>query len=319
MIDEACARRWTFLLRRHGRLREMGLGSLKSVPLAKAREAAAMARQSLASRRDPILEKRTVAEETPTFGAFTGKFVEDKIPGWKNAKHRQQWRNTLATYAAPLRRKAFDAITTEDVVQILKPIWAKKPETASRLRGRIERILDAARATGHRSGENPARWKGHLDHLLPKRQELTRGRHAAMHYHDLPAFVAKLRAQESLAAFALEFTILTTARSGESLGAIWPEIDAGQRLWTIPSKRMKGGREHRVPLTDRAIEILKEVKQLGSDEFVFPGARARRPLSSMSMAMLTRRMKIDNATPHGFRSSLPRLGRGRHVVSARGG
>ncbi|HLH50270.1 MAG TPA: Arm DNA-binding domain-containing protein, partial [Roseiarcus sp.] len=168
VVDKSGAKRWMFLFRWHSRLREMGLGGLNSVPLAKARDLAAAARQAVAAGRDPIAEKKAAAEETPTFGAFADKFIEAKEPGWRNAKHRQQWKNTLKTYAAPLRPLPIDAIATEDVLSVLKPIWTAKPETASRLRGRIERILDAARAAGKRTGENPARWKGHLDQLLSK-------------------------------------------------------------------------------------------------------------------------------------------------------
>jgi integrase len=303
VIDGAGAKRWVFLFRWRGRLREMGLGSLKAVPLASAREAATAARQAVAAGRDPIADKKAAASSMPTFGAFTDKFLENKGPGWRNAKHRQQWRNTLATYAASLRRQPVDAITTEDVLSVLKPIWTAKSETASRLRGRIEQILDAARAAGHRSGENPARWKGHLDQLLSKRQKLTRGHHPAMAYQDVPAFVASLQAQQSVTAMALEFTIMTVARSGEALSARWSEIDIAQAVWTVPGKRMKGGREHRVPLTERALEILAEAQKMGASEFVFPGTKPRSHLSSMAMAMLMRRMKIENATPHGFRSS----------------
>jgi integrase len=279
----------------------MGLGGLNSVPLASARGAATAARQEVAAGRDPIARKKAAASAVPTFGEFADKFIETKEQGWRNAKHRQQWRNTLASYAAPLRRLAVDAVATADVLAVLQPVWTAKPETASRLRGRIEQILDAARAAGHRSGENPARWKGHLAQLLSRRQKLTRGHHTAMPHQDVPAFIAALQAEQSVAARALEFTVITAARSGEALGARWSEFDLDQKVWTVPGKRMKGGRDHRVPLADRALEIL-EAKKHGSEEYVFPGARPRKSLSNMAMAMLLRRMKID-ATVHGFRSS----------------
>jgi integrase len=163
---------------------------------------------------------------------------------------------TLEAYAAPLRPLPVDEVAVEHVLAVLKPIWATKPETASRLRGRIEKVLDAARANGYRVGENPARWRGHLDHLLPVRQRLTRGHHAAMPFVDVPGFVMALRAQESVAAHALEFLILTAGRTGEVLGTRWPEIDQENRLWIVPATRMKAGREHRVPLVPRAIEVL---------------------------------------------------------------
>jgi integrase len=209
---------------------------------------------------------------------------------------------TLTKYAAPLRDKPLDAIQTDDVLSVLTPLWQTKNETASRLRGRIERVLDAARAKGLRSGENPARWRGHLDHLLPKRQKLSRGHHAALPYADVPELVADLRNREGAAALALEFLILTAARSGEVLGAKWNEIDRDAKVWTVPAERMKAGREHRVPLTQRALQILATVEQVRTGDYVFPGQRHGRPLSVMSMEMLLRRMKVD-VTVHGFRSS----------------
>jgi integrase len=202
-----------------------------------------------------------------------------------------------------LREKPLDEIRTDDVLAALKPIWQTKSETASRLRGRIERVLDAAKARGLRSGENPARWRGHLDHLLPKRQKLTRGHHPALPYLDVPAFVADLRNRETVAALALEFTILNASRTGEVLGAKWDEIDREAAIWTIPRERMKAGREHRVPLTDRGLEILDAVEKVRTGDYVFPGQRRGKPLSGMAMEMLLRRMKIEKATVHGFRSS----------------
>lgn len=187
---------------------------------------------------------------------------------------------------------------------VLKPIWHTKPETASRLRGRIEKVLDAAKAKGLRHQENPARWRGHLDHLLPKPAKLSRGHHAAMPYEKVPAFIIELRKREAMAALALEFCILTAARSGEVFGLRWAEVDFSKCVWTVPGERMKTGRPHRVPLTDRALAILKKVEALNSDsEFVFFGQAAGRPLSSMAMEMILRRMKVTDATVHGFRSS----------------
>jgi integrase len=209
---------------------------------------------------------------------------------------------TLTKYAAPLRDKPIAAVHTDDVLSVLAPIWQTKNETASRLRGRIERVLDAARAKGLRSGENPARWRGHLDHLLPRRQRLSRGHHAALPYPDVPAFVAGLREREAIAALALEFLILNASRLGEVLGAKWNEIDLEAKVWTIPPERMKAGREHRVPLTKRGLEILATAEKLRTSDYVFPGQRRGRPLSPMSMEMLRRRMKVD-VTVHGFRSS----------------
>ena len=304
VVDKSGAKRWVFLFRRDGTLREMGLGGLKSVTLARARELAGEARANLQAGVDPIAAKNNAPVVVPTFGEEADDFIEAMKPQFRNEKHIAQWEMTLRDYAAPLRAKRVDQITTADVLEVLKPIWLSKPETASRLRGRIERVLDAAKARGHRSGENPALWRGHLDKLLPKRRKLSRGHHAAMPYEDVPAFVAELRQREAMAARALEFTILTAARSGETFGATWKEIDLEAALWVVPAKRMKAGREHRVPLTPRAVEMLTELAELGAepDAYVFPGQKEGRPLSIMSMDMILRRMKVD-FTVHGFRSS----------------
>jgi integrase len=196
-----------------------------------------------------------------------------------------------------------DKITTDDVLTVLRSIWNSKPETASRVRGRIERVLDAAKAKGLRTGENPARWRGHLDQLLPKRQHLTRGHHAAMPYQRVPAFLHSLRQRASMAALALEFAILTAARSGEVLGAQWSEIDTDQGIWVVPAARMKAGREHRVPLSPAAIDIVKSLQETRSNNYVFPGQKKDKGLSVMALEMVLRRMKIEDATVHGFRSA----------------
>jgi integrase len=196
-----------------------------------------------------------------------------------------------------------DEISTEDVLSVLKPIWSTKPEIASRVRGRIERVIDAAKAKGHRKDENPARWKGHLDQLLPKPKKLSRGHHAALPFTDIPVFVAKLRCQGSISAAALEFCILTAARTGEVINARWGEIDFEARVWTVPATRMKMKREHRVPLSDRSIGILESILESKTGDFVFPGQRRGRPLSSMALEMVLRRMKAGGITVHGFRSS----------------
>jgi integrase len=303
VVEKSGSKRWAFLFRQNSRLREMGLGGLNSVPLAMARQLAADCRKTIARGGDPIAKRNASAHAVPTFGAFADKFLETQGPGWRNEKHRAQWAMTLREYAAPIRRKPVDAIKTEDMLGVLKPIWTAKPETASRLRGRIEQVLDAARAAGHRTGENPARWKEHLQQLLPKRQKLTCGHHAAMPYEKVPAFIDALRDRPSVASLALEFLILTAARSGEALGTTWPEIDLEAKVWVVPSNRMKSHREHRVPLSDRALAVLAEAKKVQTAEFVFPGRRPRRPLSGMAMEMVLRRMKIEDATVHGFRSS----------------
>lgn len=277
--------------------------------LAEARARAAAARKLVEDGLDPIeVGKRSVSEPppVPTFGQMADEVVASLEEGWRNDKHRAQWRMTLTTYAKPLRDKLVSDIRTEDVLVVLKPIWLAKPETASRLRGRIERVLDAAKAKGHRSGENPAAWRGNLAHLLPTASKLKRGHRRAVDFRDVGAVVTSLRATDGLSARALEFTILTAARSGEVLGARWCEFDLEAKVWTVPADRMKAGREHRVPLSGRALELLAQVAVLNSksspNAFVFPGEKPGRPLSSMSMAMQLRRLKVDG-TVHGFRSS----------------
>lgn len=306
VVGPGASRRWVFLFRWDGKLKEMGLGGLTSVPLADARRKAAEARRVIADGRSPLVEKRAEAarrQAAITFGDFADSLIADISHGFRNEKHKAQWASTLRTYAAPLRDKALDDITTEDVLAVLKPIWTTKSETASRLRGRIERVLDAAKARGLREGDNPARWRGHLANLLPKRQKLARGHHAAMPYPDVPDFIERLRTAGGMSGLALEFCVLAAARSGEVLGARWEEIDTEQKVWTVPASRMKSGREHRVPLTDRMLGILSNVGEARSSEFVFPGQKRGRPLSSMAMEMLLRRMKIESATVHGFRSA----------------
>jgi integrase len=303
--DGFARRSWLYLFTWQGKLRAMGLGPYPLISLAEARGKRDKWRTVLVSGRNPIEVRRTPASKTvPTFGEFAAAFLEAKAPQWRNAKHRAQWRTTVEVYAKSLRDTPVDTIDTAAVLSVLKPVWQRIPETASRLRARIEAILDAAKAQEHRSGENPARWRGHLDHLLAKRQTLARKHHAAMPYSDMAGFITTLRKKQnvSTAAIALEFLILTAARTGEVLGARWSEIDLSARVWTVPSDRMKGGREHRVPLSDRAAEIIEEVAATKTSEFVFPGRRSS-PLSNMAITMVLRRMKAGNVTAHGFRSS----------------
>jgi integrase len=294
-------RRWVFLYRWHGKPTEIGFGSARDVPLSRARELASQARAKLAEGNNPKDARRL--SEGATFGECADRLIEAMRPSWRNGKHAAQWEMTLREYAAPLRRLPVNKITTDDVLSVLKLFWNDKPETASRLRGRIERVLDAAKARGLRSGENPARWRGHLDQLLPKRPRLTRGHHAAMCYIDVPAFVADLQARQATAALALEFAILTAARSGEVIGARWVEFDLDRAVWTVPATRMKAGREHRVPLSRRALKILKAVHEARNGDFVFLGHKPGRSLSVMALEMVLRRMKVKDATVHGFRSA----------------
>ena len=300
-VTPSGTRSWVFMWTRDGRRREMGLGSYPATTLSRARWIAGLNRASVAEGRDPIVERGKASE--PTFGECVEQFLSGVEGSWRNEKHRAQWRMTLTKYCAPLADRQVSEISTADVLKVLQPIWKVKPETASRLRGRIERVLDFASARGWRNEENPARWRGHLKNILPQRAKLTRGHHAAMPYIDVPDFVARLQQAEAMAARALEFLILTAARTGEVLGARWQEIDLEARLWVIPAERMKATREHRVPLSDRAMAILSPLHVTRVSEYVFPGQRPGRPLSSSAMEMLLRRMKADHYTVHGFRSS----------------
>ncbi len=284
-----------------GRRREMGLGAYPTIKLASARSRASECRAAIEEGKDPIAEKSKQAE--PTFGECVDLYISSIESEWRNEKHQAQWKMTLSeAYCAAIRTKRVSTINTEDVLSVLKPVWLSKNETASRLRGRIERVLDFAKVKGWRTGENPAAWRGNLRNLLPKRQKLQRGHQPAMRYQDVPIFVERLRASYAMAARALEFVILTVGRSGEVLGARWSEIDFEQKLWSVPKERMKAGTSHTVPLSTPAISLLEKLHQHRISEYVF--ARTKDvPLSGMAMLMLLRRMKLLSVTVHGFRSS----------------
>ncbi len=290
-------RRWVFMWSRHGKQREIGLGSSRDVSLAKARTLAHASREALAAGEDPRSVRRQV--EGQTFGEAARQLIQSMEPGWRNPKHRAQWRMTLLgekakhDYCKSLRSLDVAAVTTDDVLDVVRPFWEVKPETASRIRGRIERVLDFAKVQGWRSGDNPARWEGHLEHTLSERQKLTRGHHKAMAVAEVPDFVAALRDQHGIAPEALEFTILTAARTGEVIGARWPEFDLERAVWVVPPERMKGRREHRVPLCDRAMALVR--RQEGNGELVWP-------LSNAAMSAVLERMERPE-TVHGFRSS----------------
>jgi len=303
-ISKSGSRRWVFLFRWKGKLKEMGLGSAQpgQVSLKIARQKADTARALLRDGLNPLEVKRANATDAPLFGEFADTLVDDLASGFANAKHIAQWRMTLKEYAAPLRDLPVDKITTDDVFGVLKAIWTTKPETASRLRGRIERVLSAAKAKGLRTGDNPAQWRGHLDQMLPKRQKLTRGHHAALPFAQVPEFIAKLHERPALAATALEFLLLSASRSGEVRGARWREIDVGERIWTVPAARMKSKREHRVPLTKRMLKLLGKPPE-NKDGLIFPGPSGDKPLSETAFAMLLDRMGYGSVTAHGFRSS----------------
>jgi integrase len=302
VVSKTGARKWVLRFTWRGKPKEMGLGSAATVSLADARDKAATARRGISQGINPI-EARKRDSGIPTFGEVADDVRQSLSEGFRNEKHKAQWKSTLENYAAPLRAKPVDMIGTDDVLAVLKPIWIAKAETASRVRGRIEKVLDGAKAKGLRDGENPARWRGHLDHLLPRRSKLARGHHAAMPYEAVAGFIEKLRKRQATAALALELCILTAARSGEILGMQWSEVDLDTQVWTVPANRMKAGREHRVPLSPRAIAILRQLEELKVGEFIFPGQAPNKPLSGMALEMMLRRMHIRGATVHGFRSS----------------
>ena len=301
LVKKTGRKSWVYMWDKNHRRREMGLGGFPDVSLAKAREKAQIARELIADGQDPIIKKKKTV--IISFGETADHLVETLQADWSSEKHRQQWIRTISHYCKPIRSIPVDKVDTDDVLRVLKPIWTEKEATARKLRSRIERILDYASAHNWRTGENPARWKGHLKDILPKRDVLKKRNFAAMPYEKIPEFLKNLKKEQGMAALALQLTIHTAARSTEALEAEWSEIDLDKKLWTIPAKRMKGKAEHIVPLTDSVLEVLKIPALFRSSDYVFPGAREGRPLSNMSMNMLMRRMGVENATVHGFRSS----------------
>lgn len=309
-------KRWVFMYTWHDKRVELGLGTLGDVSLKAAREKAQSYRELLAKNIDPRIERAADDVKPMTFGEFALQFIQTKEGGWKNPKHRDQWYFTLSVrkdekgnftkdgYCISLRDLPIAEVTTEDVKKVLAPIWLTKTETATRLRGRIEAVLDAAKAQEKRQGENPAAWRGHLKMILPTPKKLTRGHHAAMPYASVPAFTQRLIAAPTVSNSALAFTILTAGRSGEILGATWDEIDTEEAVWRVPASRMKGGREHVVPLSDGALAILSVMESFRRDgnDFVFPGQRGK-GLSVMALSMAMRRLGAGDYTPHGFRSA----------------
>ena len=325
-----------------GKMREMGLGRAGyadgEVPLADAREQAGELFKQVRAGIDPlnarvvaIKAKKAAAQiaaiKAKTFREVADTFMDAHEGGLSNAKHKMQWRNTMSTYAYPVIGDIPVAeIEIGEVLAILEPIWRVKPETATRVRGRIESVIDYARTLGWRTGDNPARWRGHLSNALPKRSKVAPVKHhPAMPWNEIGDFMALLRAQSGVAAVALQFTVLTAARTGEALGAKWSEVDLATKVWTVPASRTKAKKEHRVPLTGSVLHTLEAAQSVriksGQDVYIFPGATAGRPLSEMAMAMVLRRMKRGDVTVHGFRSSFSdwaaeRTNYPRHVVEA---
>jgi integrase len=306
---------WLLRFTLNGRAREMGLGPVDLVSLAEARDKAVAARKLLLEGMDPIDERaaaraaRLAKAGAMTFQHTAERYIAAHSAGWKNEKHQAQWTATLKAYVYPEFGKRLVAdVDTGDVMKALEPIWTVKPETAGRVRGRIEVILDYAKSRGWRAGENPARWKGHVANLLPTKTKVRAvEHHAALAWAEIGPFMATLRGEAGTGALALQFCILTAARTGEVIGARWAEIDLDAKTWRLPPERMKAKREHRVPLSAPVLAILAEMAKLraeqGNDPLVFPGARAGKPMSNMSMAMLLRRMAREDITVHGFRST----------------
>lgn len=309
-VSEFGTRLWAFRYTRAGKAREMGLGPYPEVTLKDARELALQARKLLRDDQDPI-EKRqarrsAMASERQaalTFAQCAAAFIAVKENEWKNAKHGEQWRTTLATYADPVIGKMLVRdVQQAHILKILEPIWTTKTETASRLRGRIENVLDYASARGYRQGDNPARWRGHLDKILATPSKVAKvEHHTALDYGHIGAFMVEIRRQFSMGARALEFAIITAARSGEVRGANWAEIDLDRAVWTIPEQRMKAGREHRIPLSDSALNLLRAMPRIKDCELVFPNTKGT-ALSDMTLTAVLRRMGCP-VTAHGFRST----------------
>ena len=309
-VSETGARSWVLRAMVGTKRRHLGLGGFPDVPLAEAKEKARKARDAIASGIDPIAQKREAASQlkatqaaATTFKQAAAAYIEAHGETWKNPKHRAQWASSLEMYVYPVVGALnVQDVGQEHVLKVLEPIWKTKTETASRVRGRVEAVLDWATVRGYRKGDNPARWKGHLDKLLAAPGKIQKvEHHRALPIDDAPAFMTRLRDEDGMAARVLEFVVLTAARSGEARGATWAEIDQEARIWTVPAERMKAGREHRVPLTDAAIDLLKSLPRYDGSEHVFPAPRGSM-LSDMALTQVMRRMKVD-AVPHGFRST----------------
>ena len=300
--DGSVRRSWLFRYERGGRRREMGLGPLHTIGLGEARDKARSLRQQLLDDLDPLesrrahrAERRLEAAKAMSFGQCVEAYLAAHEISWKNDKHRQQWRMTLTKYCSAISNLAAKDINTDLVLRVLTPLWGTRTETATRLRGQIERVLAWAKGRGLRDGENPARWSGHLDEMLAAPSKVRRVKHhSALPYQEIPAFMVGLRARDSLSARALELTVLCATRTSETIGAEWGEVDLAAKIWTVPLERMKAGKEHRIPLSDRAVEILFGLPRHGKRVF---------PLSNMAMLELLRGMR-PGTTTHGFRATL---------------
>ena len=311
-IAPSGARSWIFRYQRQGRRHYMGLGPAAVISLADARGRLAEARKTLAEGKDPIAARRAseaaltaAAANSMTFKACATAYIASHADSWRNAKHAAQWTATLTTYAYPVLGKLpAHEIETAHVLRVLEPIWKTKTETAARVRGRIEAVLDWATARGFRPGDNPARWRGLLSNLLPARSKVRRVvHHPALPYSGIGSFMEHLRGQQGEAARSLEFIILTAARTGEATGATWDEIDLGGTTWTVPADRIKAGKAHRVPLSAPTVALLKRQAEVRQGEWVFSGRKRGRPLSNNAILALLERMGCSDLTTHGFRST----------------
>ena len=311
-VSPSGARSWVFRFKKDGRLREMGLGPAHTITLAEAREYATECRKQRLRDIDPIEARhgdraanKLAAAKAISFRQCAEAYIDAHNSSWANAKHAAQWPSTLATYAYPIFGDLpIQSVDVALVTKALEPIWRTKTETASRLRGRIETVLDWATVRNFRQGDNPARWRGHLDKLLPARAKVQRvEHHAALPYAEIGQFMTRLREQEAMSALALQFLVLTATRTSEVLNATWAEVDLDNAVWTIPADRMKAGREHRVPLSKPALALLRELHAHRIGDFIFPSANPGRPLSNMAMLKLLERMGRSDLTVHGFRST----------------
>jgi len=318
VVSKTGSKKWVLRYTFNGKRPEMGLGSYPDVSLKEARVIAGTYRSIATKGLDPITQRNIEKQEVPTFTSCAASYIRAHRHGWKNYKHRRQWVSTLKTYARDkIGKKTVDQITTDDVLNVLKPIWKSKTETAKRVQGRIENILDYAHAHKYRDHANPARWRGHLEMLLPKPSKLKKvEHHPAMPYQDVPAFIKELAKKQTTSAYALKFLVLTATRTSEVLKATWDEIDLEQATWIIPADRMKAGAEHRVPLSDTAVQVLKAVPADENSPYLFPGFQHGKPLSNMALLKLMRDMGYKDSdknmegdkskpkyVPHGFRSS----------------
>jgi integrase len=311
-VSQFDTKSWIFRFKLKGRERQMGLGSLNTISLAEARLEAGECRKMLREHIDPIearnARRNRLSIDTAkamTFKECAESYIESHRSGWRSAKHESQWGNSLATYTYPIFGDLpVSAVDVGLVMKALQPIWSTKTETASRIRGRIESILDWATVQNYREGENPARWRGHLDKLLPKPSKVQKVKHhAALPYSDVGAFMTRLRKREAIAARGLEFLILTATRTVETIESTWDEFDLNEKIWTIPAGRTKSDKEHRVPLSPDTVTLIHNMNEISQSDYVFPGARSRRPLSNMAFLQLLKRMGHGDLTAHGFRST----------------